>query len=289
MNAALLASISSRLGRRGEPTLTRVAGGDINEAFEARWPGGERLFIKTRQGLGGDAYRTEADGLRWLAEAGALRVPKVVARSGPDDAVAFLALEHMARTAAALDYDDRLGDGLAALHAAGAPTFGFVEDNSIGSLPQSNRRHDTWAAFYAEERVLPLVRRAVDGGVAPASWTPLAERLASRLPELAGPTEPPARLHGDLWSGNVITDGRGQPVLIDPAVYGGHREVDLAMLALFGGLSPRTIAAYEARTPLAEGWRERTRLWQVYPLLVHTILFRGSYVDAAEAAMRAYL
>jgi fructosamine-3-kinase len=117
----------------------------------------------------------------------------------------------------------------------------------------------------------------------------IAERLAARLPELAGPAEPPARLHGDLWSGNVITDGRGQPVLIDPAVYGGHREVDLAMLALFGGLSPRVVAAYEARTPLAAGWKTRTRLWQVYPLLVHAILFRGSYVEAAEAAMRAYL
>ena len=104
-----------------------------------------------------------------------------------------------------------------------------------------------------------------------------------------GLAEPPARLHGDLWSGNVITDSRGQPVLIDPAVYGGHREVDLAMLALFGGLSPRVVAAYEARTPLAAGWQARTRLWQIYPLLVHTVLFRGSYVDAAEAAMRAYL
>jgi fructosamine-3-kinase len=288
VNAALLASITSRLGR-GEPTLTRVAGGDINDAFEARWPGGERLFIKTRPGFSGDAYRTEADGLRWLADAGALRVPKVVARSGADDAVAFLALEHMARTAPALDYEDRLGDGLAALHAAGADRFGFVEDNWIGSLPQSNRTHDTWAEFYAAERVLPLVRRAVDGGAAPAAWAALAEQLVRRLPELAGPSEPPSRLHGDLWSGNVITDSRGQPVLIDPAVYGGHREVDLAMLALFGGLSARVVAAYEARTPLAPGWRERTRLWQVYPLLVHTVLFRGSYVDAAEAAMRAYL
>jgi fructosamine-3-kinase len=287
VNPALLAVVTSRLGR-SEPTLTRVAGGDINEAFEARWPGGERLFIKTRPGLSGDAYRTEAAGLRWLAEARALRVPKVVAESEVGDAVAFLALEHMARTAPALDHDDRLGDGLAALHAAGAPGFGFVEDNWIGSLPQSNRTRDTWAAFYAEERILPLVRRAVDAG-APAAWSALAEQLAGRLPQLAGPPESPARLHGDLWSGNVITDGRGQPVIIDPAVYGGHREVDLAMLALFGGLSPRVVAAYEARRPLAPGWKGRARLWQVYPLLVHTILFRGSYVDAAEAAMRAYL
>ena len=288
MNPALLAVVATRLGR-SEPTLTRVAGGDINDAYEARWPGGDRVFIKTRKGLAGDAYRTEADGLRWLTDARALRIPKVVAQSGPDDPIAFLALEHMARSAPALDHDDRLGDGLAALHAAGAPGFGHVADNWIGSLPQSNRAHDTWPAFYAEERVLPLVRRAIDGGHAPASWAALADRLAARLPELAGPVERPARLHGDLWSGNVITDSRGQPVLIDPAVYGGHREVDLAMLALFGGLSPRVVAAYEARTPLAAGWKARTRLWQICPLLVHTVLFRGSYVDAAEAAMRAYL
>ena len=288
MNPALLAVVTTRLGRN-EPTLTRVAGGDINDAYEARWPGGDRLFIKTRKGLAGDAYRTEADGLRWLAEARAVRIPKVVAQSGPDDPVAFLALEHMARTAPALDHDDRLGDGLAALHAAGAPGFGYPHDNWIGSLPQSNHTRETWSAFYAEARVLPLVRRAIDDGRAPASWAALADRLAARLPELAGPPEPPARLHGDLWSGNVITDSRGQPVLIDPAVYGGHREVDLAMLALFGGLSTRVVAAYEARTPLAAGWRARTRLWQIYPLLVHTLLFRGSYLDAAEAAMRAYL
>ena len=288
MNAALLAVVTERLGRR-EPTLTRVAGGDINEAYEARWPGGERLFIKTRAGLSGDAYRTEADGLRWLAEARSLRVPKVVAQSEPGDAIAFLALEHMTRTAPALDHEERLGEGLAALHQAGAPGFGHHEDNWIGSLPQSNRAHDSWAAFYAEERVLPLVRRAIDGGHAPASWADLGDRLAVRLPDLGGPPEPPARLHGDLWSGNVITDSRGQPVLIDPAVYGGHREVDLAMLALFGGLAPRVVAAYEERAPLAGGWKARARLWQIYPLLVHTVLFRGSYVEAAEGAMRAYL
>ena len=287
MNAALVAAVTAGLGR-GEPTLTRVTGGDINEAYEARWPGGDKVFIKTRRGLSGDAYRTEASGLAWLGEARALRVPKVLAQSAPGDPVAFLALEHMARTAPALGYEDALGRGLAALHAAGAPGFGHEADNWIGSLPQSNRGHATWAAFYAHERLIPLVRRAVDEGVAPAAWTALVERLAGRLPELLGPPEKPARLHGDLWSGNVITDSRGQPVLIDPAVYGGHREMDLAMLALFGGLTPRVVDAYQDHTPLAPDWRTRTRLCQAYPLLVHALLFRGSYVEAAESALRAY-
>lgn len=288
MKTALAAAIAARLDR-AEPTLTRVPGGDINEAYEARWPGGDRLFVKTRAGATGDAYATEAAGLAWLAEARALRVPKVVARSAPGDPQAYLVLEHMARTAPSLGYEDTLGRGLAALHAAGAPQFGHTGDNLIGSLPQSNRPHATWAAFYGAERVQPLVRRAVDDEVAPLGWIALADRFVARLPELAGPPERPARLHGDLWTGNVITDSRGQPVLIDPAVYGGHREMDLAMLALFGGLTPRVVDAYEAHTPLAPDWRARVRLCQVYPLLVHAVLFRGSYVEAAEAAMRAYL
>jgi len=287
MKTALAAALAARLDR-SEPTLTRVPGGDINEAYEARWPGGDRLFVKTRAGAAGDAYEAEAEGLAWIADARALRVPKVVARSAPGDPLAFLVLEHMARTAPSLDHDDRLGRGLAALHAAGAPQFGYARDNLIGSLPQANQPRPTWAAFYGEQRILPLVRRAVDAGLAPPEWTALADRLTARLPDLVGPPEPPARLHGDLWSGNVITDARGQPVLIDPAVYGGHREMDLAMLALFGGLTPRVVEAYEAHTPLAPEWRARTRLCQLYPLLVHAVLFRGSYVEAAGAAMRAY-
>jgi fructosamine-3-kinase len=129
VNPALVAVVTARLGR-SEPTLTRVRGGDINEAYEARWPGGDRLFIKTRKGLTGDGYRTEADGLRWLAAARALRIPKVVAQSAPGDLSRSRPRTH-GRTAPALDHDDRLGDGLAALHAAGAP--GSATPRTTGS------------------------------------------------------------------------------------------------------------------------------------------------------------
>jgi len=113
------------------------------------------------------------------------------------------------------------------------------------------------------------------------------ERVCERIGELAGPAEPPARLHGDLWSGNVLADADGHPWLIDPSAYGGHREVDLAMLALFGSPA-RTIAAYAELTPLAEGWQERVGLYQLLPLLVHAALFGGSYVQAAERMARRY-
>jgi hypothetical protein len=114
------------------------------------------------------------------------------------------------------------------------------------------------------------------------------ERVIDRLPELAGPAEPPARLHGDLWSGNVLADGDGRPWLVDPAAYGGHREIDLAMLALFGTPSARTLAAYDEVHPRADGHEARVPLWQLLPLLVHAVLFRGGYgVSAAAAARRA--
>ena len=108
------------------------------------------------------------------------------------------------------------------------------------------------------------------------------EEVCERMPELAGPAEPPARLHGDLWAGNVMGDAEGHPWLIDPSAFGGHRELDLAMLRLFGGPSERMFSAYQEAHPLADGWRERVELYQLSPLLVHALLFGGSYRQAAE-------
>ncbi len=143
---------------------------------------------------------------------------------------------------------------------------------------------ESWPEWYAEHRVQPYVRMAVDAGMLDA---PAFERAIARIPAMAGPPEPPARLHGDLWSGNVLWDGRGA-VLIDPAAHGGHRETDLAMLRLFGcpGLE-RIIAAYDEVAPLAEGCRERIGLHQLFPLLVHTVLFGQSYAGQAVAAARS--
>src|SRR5690606_35946578 len=169
----------------------------------------------------------------WLGEAGALRVPQVLAVSGEGDPVPFLALEYLAPGRSA-DHEVALGRGLAALHRHGAPAFGLDHDNFLATLEQDNTPTDDWASFYIPRRLDPQVRLAVDAGVAPRSWVAAFDRLYARMDELAGPPEPPARLHGDLWSGNLHADERGAPVLIDPAVYGGHREVDLAMLQLFG-------------------------------------------------------
>jgi fructosamine-3-kinase len=151
-------------------------------------------------------------------------------------------------------------------------------------LRLSNAPADDWPTFYAERRLRPLAMLAAGNGALSAAAAKAVERLCARIGELVGPPEPPARLHGDLWHGNVLADTDGRPWLIDPSAYGGHREVDLAMLALFGPPPLRVFSAYQELTPLAEGWEQRVALYQLLPLLVHALLFGGSYSQAAERA-----
>ena len=159
---------------------------------------------------------------------------------------------------------------------------------NTGSLALPNDPTDDWPAFYGERRLLPLARLARERGALEAAGIEAVERVAARLPELCGAPEPPSRLHGDLWGGNVMGDAQGRAWLIDPSAYGGHREVDLAMLRLFGAPSERIFDAYEAQAPLAGGWEERVGLYQLLPLLVHALLFGGSYRQSAERMARRY-
>jgi fructosamine-3-kinase len=267
----------------------RVGGGDINEAWHVRL-NGEEAFVKTRADAGEGEYALEAAGLEWLAEPGALRLPRVIELA--DD---YLALEWVEPGPLSAAGVEELGCGLAVIHAAGAPSFGdpgFGErlgvEARIGSLRLPNEPSDDWPSFYAERRLLPLARIARERGALTAAGVAAVERMCGRLDELAGPAEPPARLHGDLWSGNVHADAGGRAWLIDPSAYGGHREVDLAMLRLFGAPSERVFAAYEEVRPLADGWEERVSLWQLLPLLVHAVLFGGSYRAAAERVAKSY-
>jgi fructosamine-3-kinase len=267
----------------------RVGGGDINEAWHVLLNGRE-AFVKTRADAGEGEYALEAAGLSWLGEPGALRVPRVI-----EIAEDYLALEWVAPGTLSAEGAEELGRGLATIHAAGSPCFGdpgFGErlgvQARIGSLRLPNEPSGDWVSFYAGRRLLPLARIAAGRGALSEAGVRAVEQVCERLEELAGPAEPPARLHGDLWSGNVYADVEGRPWLIDPSAYGGHREVDLAMLRLFGAPSERVFAAYEEVTPLAEGWQERVGLWQLLPLLVHAVLFGGSYRLEAEHVARSY-
>jgi fructosamine-3-kinase len=275
----LLAAVEAALG---SATLTwnAVGGGDINAAHEARLADGRMIFVKSNHDAPAGMFAAEARGLGWLAETDALRVPAVLAQA--ED---FLVLEHIAPGRRRPDFDETLGRGLAALHRKGAESFGLDHDNFIGRLPQANAPLPTWAEFYRERRLLPQLRMAVDGRRASPTMRRGFDRLLPRLEELVGPAEPPARLHGDLWGGNAMADERGQPCLIDPAVFGGHREVDLGMMRLFGGFSARVFAAYEEAFPLPPGSEARVPLYQLYFLMVHVNLFGGSYVASVEHAL----
>jgi fructosamine-3-kinase len=284
MDAQLKAALASVLGS-GIASVRAIAGGDINRAYEVALAGGRRLFVKTNDRSPRGMFAAEARGLGWLGEARALRIPEVVAVAAPEDPRQFLILELVATGRPARDFDERLGRGLAALHGHGAPGFGLDHDNFIGWLPQANAACQTWAEFYRARRLEAQLRRAADEGRASGRMRQGFERLFRVLDELCGPAEPPARLHGDLWGGNLLCDDRGGPCLIDPAVYGGHREIDLAMMRLFGGFGARVFDAYEEAWPLADGHHERVSLYQLYPLMVHVNLFGGSYIGSVEAAL----
>jgi fructosamine-3-kinase len=158
----------------------------------------------------------------------------------------------------------------------------------LGPLLLPGAPAPTWAEVHASGRLLPLARMASDRGALDAAGVAAVEAVAARMDVVAGPPEPPARLHGDLWAGNVLWTGGGRGALVDPAAHGGHREVDLAMLRLFGGPGPRLHAAYAEAFPLADGHAERVELWQLTPLLVHAVLFGGSYGARAAMAARRY-
>jgi fructosamine-3-kinase len=261
-----------------------VGGGCIGAAHRVELDDGRRVFVKLYDG-GDDMVEAEAHGLRWLDGARAIRVPAVLAVG--DAQTPHLALEWIETSRPSPDFDARLGRQLAALHRAGAPSFGLERDNYIGTLPQSNATRADWPTFFRTQRLEPMIERA--DALLDVALRRAFERLHARLHDLCGPPEPPARLHGDLWSGNLMVDEHGAPTVIDPAVYGGHREIDLAMMKLFGGFGAQVFSAYDEAHPLAPGWRDRVPLYQLYPLLVHVNLFGSGYLGQLAQALGRYV
>jgi fructosamine-3-kinase len=283
----------------GRIAFAKVAGPQLNAA---------------RAGFG-----AEARGLSWLGEAGAVPVPAVLGWDDGALVISWVRAERAERRAAA-----RFGRELALLHAAGAPGYGAWWPGTIAGLPLPNEAlpnealpnrgrpvgarptdagpdwmrpdgvrpdgaGENWPEWYAAQRLLPYLRLAVDARTFSAADARLVETVATRAAELAGPAEPPSRIHGDCWSGNLLWSG-GRGVLIDPAAHGGHRETDLAMLALFGApFLDQIVASYQEVAPLATGWQARVPLHQLHPLLVHVCLFGAAYRDAALDAARSVL
>ncbi|MEZ5382401.1 MAG: fructosamine kinase family protein [Microthrixaceae bacterium] len=261
---------------------TRLGGGDVAEAYRVDLEDGRVVFAKTHRDPPPLFFPTEAASLRWLGGSGAVRVPKVLA---VDEAM--LALEWIAEGPPRRDTDANFGAQLAALHLAGAPSFGRADRATTTSRSLPNQPCETWAEFFAACRLVPLAGLGADSGALDGATAARIEALAGRLGRMGVPREPPARLHGDLWAGNRLMDGDGNSWLIDPASHGGHREFDLAMMALFGGFGPACWAAYEEASPLADGWQDRVPLHQLAPLITHAIKFGGGYVAAVDRALEA--
>lgn len=277
--------------------VTACAGGDINRAWKLRFSDGTEAFLKSRPGAPAREFEVEAAGLEWLAAAGEVPVPEVLGVVPGDQPGLLLEwVEPGGRLDAA--GEEAFGRGLARIHRLEADGFGVLPDGaptgdlmvgpvSLGGFADQDRSHG-FGPCYAL-RLENLVAQALERGAIETDQAAGIESLCGHIEELAGPPEPPARTHGDLWSGNVLVSSDGQPWLIDPAAHGAHRELDLAMLALFGAPSDRFLGAYREEFPLAPDHLDRIELWQIQPLLIHAILFGGLYGAAAARAAGRYL
>ncbi|MCW2738716.1 fructosamine kinase family protein [Nocardioides sp.] len=262
-----------------------VAGGDIATATRLRLSSGQTALMKTLPHAPEGFFEAEAAGLRWLSEVdGGLPVPEVLGAAS--DCLVLAWVEQTSKTPA--EAAVTFGQQLATTHSAGADGWGLDHDGFIGRLPLPNRTAGSWAEFYAVRRVLPYLKLARDRGAITDSDAAAVEAVVGRFTELV-PDETPARLHGDLWNGNCLWGQDLAIHVIDPAAYGGHREVDLAMLHLFGLTHlPRVVAAYDEAHPLADGWEARLGIHQLFPLLVHACMFGGSYGARAGTIAARY-
>ncbi|MFL6155950.1 MAG: fructosamine kinase family protein [Marmoricola sp.] len=262
-----------------------VAGGDTCTSTRLRLSDGRSALIKTRAHAPEGFFEAEARGLRWLAEPGVVPVAEVLGVQSDCLVLGWVEPSRPNPEAAG-----ELGRMLARLHAADCEGFGADADGFIGSLPLPNKPAPTWPEFFAVRRILPYLRLGTDRGQIAPEDAASVEAVVRRIVELAGPSEPPSRIHGDLWSGNLVWNAERHGVLVDPAAHGGHRETDLAMLTLFGlPQQSRVLATYHEEHPLADGWEERQPLHQLFPLLVHAAMFGGRYGGLAGDAARKLL
>lgn len=260
-----------------------VSGGCINQTSVLRLTNGERVFLKENSSRYAGLFAAEAAGLRALRSEEGLRVPGVHA-DWVDGDRQFLLLEFIESGRKAEDFWEDFGRRLARLHAGrAADRFGFEMDNHIGASPQQNTWDESWPRFFARRRLAFQLELARGNGYARERWFASVEELVRRVPDLLPEPEHPSLLHGDLWGGNFMVGVDGHAVLIDPAVYYGDPEADLAMTELFGGFGSCFYAAYDAERPRSPGYAERKELYNLYHLLNHLNLFGGSYASSVAA------
>lgn len=265
--------------------LQQVFGGDINQTFRLQTNSGS-FFLKLNDGVLKDIFEKEFDGLSLLYSTNTIRIPKPVLHGSFENNI-LLITEFINKGYASKSFWKIFALQLAALHKHSQHQFGLESDNYIGSLLQQNTFRSTWSEFYSNCRIMPLIQKALSNNKCGKEDVLLAEKLCNRFNDLF-PSESPALVHGDLWSGNYMSNENGDPVIYDPAVYYGNREMDIAMSLLFGGFDKTFYILYNEVFPLQSNWKERTQLCQLYPLLVHLNLFGGHYYQSVMNVIKAY-
>jgi fructosamine-3-kinase len=263
-----------------------IGGGCINDTYRLQTSAGA-FFIKYNNAAKYPRiFETEAKGLSLLRSTKTLKIPEVVI-SGEAEGKSFLMLEYIEAGKRKKDFWEDFGKKLATLHRYTSSSFGLDHDNYIGSLPQSNKHHKAWIDFFVEERLQKQIALAKDSGAINNLTIHQFDNLLKRLPEII-PDEKPSMLHGDLWNGNYMISGDGSASLIDPAVYYGHREMDLAMTRLFGGFDDEFYESYNKTFPLTPGFEERVAIHNLYPLMVHVNLFGGGYMSQVKSILSKF-
>ncbi|MDW3193541.1 MAG: fructosamine kinase family protein [Cytophagales bacterium] len=267
--------------------VQRLTGGCINESYKIVSRAGD-FFLKHNQAKFEIQFKKEADSLSILRETGTLDVPEVL-QIGTHENRAYLLMEFIQPKPVSHEFWEKLGANLAKLHRTTPANqkFGLTFDNYIGELPQKNDFKTDWIEFFIENRLEPQATLARDNQLISDDFLKRFHKFYNELPALL-PEEPPSLIHGDLWSGNFLSGPNGQAVLIDPAIYFGNREIELAFTHLFGGFSPEFYASYQRTWPLAPGFQERVEIHNLYPLLVHVNLFGTSYLTGVEKVIRKY-
>ena len=269
-------------------SVSRVSGGSINEAAKLDIEEVGPAFLKWNRTADPDMFEKEVSGLNLLrdAETG-LRVPEVLLQGTVNGSTGYLLLEYIEDGRPGNRSAQDFGEQLASLHDHRGESFGLDEDNYIGRLPQSNNRHSDWINFFIEERMEPQLQMAMKSGKFGSAITGAFNNMYRKLDEIF-PKDRPSLLHGDLWGGNFFYDTEGTAVIYDPAVYYGHREIELAFTHLFGGFSSAFYEAYDKVLPLEPGFKQRKDIYNLYPLLVHTNLFGGSYARQVEGIVTQF-
>ncbi len=263
-----------------------VGGGCIADSRKIKTESGKEYFIKSYSGSGNQILQNEANGLKELSKSGAIRIPKVVYFD-----IEFLVLEFIKTGNRKTDFSESFGRQFAEMHKTTSELFGFFEDNFIGATLQKNLpRKENWTEFYLENRLVFQFKLAEKKGYVDSRFRDLFNRFEKVVPKLLkGSEEPPSLLHGDLWGGNFMVDEFGEPVLIDPAVYYGHREADLGMTRLFGGFDSKFYSSYNEANPLPDGWEERVDLYKFYHIINHLNLFGTGYLSQTISTLKNYL